>query len=244
MMLQNGNFSGGWETLPAIIEANYLKNQRPNGWQIEWLSVGEPLYDDPNSKSGGIPECVHKLSRQLPPNEQLDGKNALILSGDAVYKVFSATAPFGATLSQAVTGLQPGSKATLIAPVQVHLHGETDAYAAESGVWVNDEGGWVNGSDMGDRKWHKHKITFIVPEDGIAEIIIRVKSKWARGKDFFFDGVTLEAQAAEPNGNGETAPQVVYVQLPEGFTLSRVVSDVSSVVQVAAPAGVEVKLVE
>ena len=35
-MLQNGSFSEGWETLPAIADAGFLRNQRPNGWQIEW----------------------------------------------------------------------------------------------------------------------------------------------------------------------------------------------------------------
>ncbi|MEM7119124.1 MAG: hypothetical protein AAF614_42295 [Chloroflexota bacterium] len=148
-MLQNGTFSEGWETLPAIREANYLRNQRPHGWEVSWLAVGDSLFGDPHTTVGGIPECVHKLSEQLPINEQLGQPNALILAGKAVYKIFSASAPFGATLTQTVTNLVPGSIATLTVPIQVHLRGETDPYGAESGVWVNGEGAWVHGFKMG-----------------------------------------------------------------------------------------------
>jgi hypothetical protein len=112
-MLRNGNFMEGWETLDPLPEANFLRNQRPRGWQLAWLKPGTPLYDDPNTQATGIPECVHKLSTQLPPDEQRGQPKALILDGDTTYKIFSATAPFGATLSQTVTGLEPGSQATL-----------------------------------------------------------------------------------------------------------------------------------
>jgi len=242
-MLQNGAFSDGWETLPAITDANFLKNQRPHGWQLSWVAIGESLYDDPNSKSGGIPECVHKLNEQLPENERRDGRNALILAGNAVYKTFSANAPFGTTLSQTVTGLEPHSTATLTVPIQVHLHGETDAYGAESGVWVNDIGGWVNGFDMGDRQWYEHKITFTVPANGEAEIVIRVKSKWPKGKDFFFDKVTLEAETAViDDGNVET--KTVFLRLPPGVQIKQGVSNQANVVEVNAGPGVEIEVVQ
>ncbi len=202
-MLKNGSFTEDWETLAAIPEAGYLKNQRPNHWQLAWLNKGDPLYDDPNTKVDGIPECVHKLSDQLPADEQFGGVKALILAGDTTYKIFNSAAKFGATLSQTVTGLVPNSQATLTVPIQVHLHGETDTYGAESGVWVNGEGGWVNGFDMGDRQWYRHIIPFTVPASGEAEIVIRVKSKWTKPKDFFFDGITLEAQAT-PTGTDDS----------------------------------------
>ena len=249
-MLQNGSFSDGWETLAAIIEANFLRNQRPNGWQIEWLAMGEPLYDDPNTLAKGIPECVHKLSTQLPQNERLGGPFALILAGNAVYKIFSATAPFGATLSQTVTGLQPGSKATLVVPIQVHLHGETDAYGAESGVWVNGVGGWVNGFDMGDRHWYEHEREFTVPADGQAEIVIRVKSKWQRAKDFFFDGITLDAQPADDSPPDDDKPPVdpgetktVFIQAPDGVQIKQGTCDEVHVVEVNAGPGVKIEVV-
>ncbi|VAW32641.1 hypothetical protein MNBD_CHLOROFLEXI01-2452 [hydrothermal vent metagenome] len=255
-MLQNGAFSDGWETLPALKEANYLKNQRPYGWQIEWIPLGQPLYSDPNTQSNGIPECVHKLSDQLPPHEQLGAANALILAGDTTYKIFSAGAPFGATLSQTVTGLQPGSQATLTAPVQVHLRGETDSYGAESGVWVNGEGSWVNGFDMGDRQWYKHIVSFTVPASGQAEIVIRVKSKWPSGKDFFFDGIELDAETETavtpplpPPPIDDTLPvetetaKTVYLQLPSGVQIKQGVSSEANVIEVNVGPSVKVEMV-
>jgi hypothetical protein len=257
-MLVNGNFSDGWETLPAIAEANWLRNQRPNGWQIEWLAQGQPLYDDPGARANGIPECIHKLDTQLPAHEQMGQPAALILDGNAVYKIFSSGSIFGATLSQTVTGLQPGDKATLTVPIQVHLHGETDAYGAESSVWVNGVGGWVNGFDMGDRNWYRHKIEFTVPDNGTAEVVIQVKSKWPLPKDFFFDGITLDAQPAaapppppivEQPDTSQPPPvttgpaKTVFVQLPAGVQIKKGVCDEANVVEVNAGPGVKIEVV-
>lgn len=253
-MLQNGNFSGGWETLPAIEEAGFLKNQKPMGWEISWLNKNEAMYGDPNSVATGIPECVHKLSEQLPANEQLDGPDALILDGDATYKIFSFAAAFGATLKQTVTGLKPGSSATLTVPIQVHLRGETDPYGAESGVWVNGEGRWVNGFDMGDHKWYRHEVKFTVPDSGQAEIVIRVKSKWPRGKDFFIDGVTLDARpdgggGSQPPGetgtpgSGDGTTQTVFIQVPPGVQVNTSSGSATGVIEVKVPSGVTVEVV-
>ena len=180
-----------------------MKNQRPNHWQLEWLDKGEHLYADAYSRVTGIPECVHKLSKQLPADEQLGGAKALILAGDTTYKVFSASAVFGATLSQTVTGLRAGSRAVLTVPIQAHLRGDTDEYGAESGVWVNGEGRWANGRLMGDRQWYRHEVEFTVPENGVADIVIRVKSKWPLAKDFFIDDVTLMAEIETVNSEPE-----------------------------------------
>lgn len=245
-MLQNGTFSEEWETLPAIKEANYLRNQRPNGWDLSWVTMGEPIYGDSNAISGGIPECVHKLSTQLPPNEQLGKKDALILAGTAVYKIFNGFAPFGASLTQTVTGLQPGAQATLTVPIQVHLHGETDAYGAESGVWVNGEGGWVHGFDMGDRRWYEHEITFTVPESGTADIVIRVKSKWPKGKDFFIDGITLAAETAvtPPPPDEHTGPiKTVFIQVPAGVEVKQGTSSQVNTIEVNVGPGMKVEIV-
>lgn len=244
-MLRNGNFLEGWTDFEPT--SFFLVNQKPKSWLVKWIDPGQPLYDDANNIAKGIPECVHKLSTQLPPNEQLGAKDALILDGDTTYKVFHANAPFGVTLSQTVIGLKPGSKAVLTAPIQVHLHGESDAYGAESGVWVNDEGGWVNGFDMGDRKWYQHEVEFEVPDDGRAEVIIRVKSKWPRAKDFFFDGITLEATAGEPDGDGDDdgggvhePRHTLHVRLPAGFQLRHSIVDMGQEVRIITPPGVDV----
>ena len=197
-MIHNGDFTEGWTDMPPA--PGYLINQQPVGWTLQWLQPGDSLFGDTGAVVGGVPECVHKLSEQLPENERLNGPNALILAGDTTYKIFNAGAAFGASLSQTVSGLQPGSTATLTAPVQVHLNGEQDAYGAESGAWLNGDGQWVHGHAMGDHQWYYHVVETIVPENGRVEIIIRVKSKWARPKDFFIDHITLEAVAAETTG--------------------------------------------
>lgn len=187
--LQNGSFEEGWTDLPPA--PGNLINQQPTAWNYYWIEPGEPLFDS-SDVAQGVPESIHKLAQQLPPHEQPGGSDALILDGEAVYKIFHFGAPFGSELSQTVENLPPGSIWRLRVPVQVHLHGEPDPYGAESSVWVNDVGGWVHGFDMGDREWYVHEQVFVVPESGQAHIQIRVKSKWARSKDFFIDDVQLE----------------------------------------------------
>lgn len=244
-MLQNGTFSEPWRTLEA--DVGWLHNQEPAGWQLSLLRPGETLYDDPNSAVTGIPECVHKLSNQLPAHEQIGGSNALILRGSAVYKIFNSGAVFGASLTQTVTGLVPGSTGKLIVPIQVHLHGESDAYGAESGVWVNDEGGWAHGFKMGDRRWYRHKVEFVVPPDGTATVVIRVKSKWPRPKDFFIDDVVLKAEVdASANGGGVSAevptPQTVTIRVPDGFDVEQRPHPDANRVVVYLPPNVQLKI--
>lgn len=189
-MLKNGSFSNGWADMPPA--AGHLVNQEPTHWTLRWLEPGESLFGAGDT-ANGVPECVHKLSDQLPLDERLGGANALILAGNATYKIFNAGAAFGAELKQTVTGLQRDTKATLTVPVLVDLHGETDPFGAESGVWVNGEGQWVHSGVMKNRRWFRHIVEFTVPNTGDAEIVIRVKSKWPRPKDFFIDGIELEA---------------------------------------------------
>jgi hypothetical protein len=256
-MINNGDFSQGWEDMPPA--PGHLINQRPHGWALRWIEPGQPLFES-GDRAGGVPECVHKLSGQLPPNEQFGGRDALILSGEAVYKIFHSGAAFGAELSQTLTGLQPGSEALLTVPVLAVLHGETDDFGAESGVWVNGVGTWVNGATMGNRRWHRHVQRFTVPDDGRATIAIRVKSKWPRPKDFFIDNVSLEAIVAPgpaplpeppplpgppplperdpvepvPPMGDETAVRVV---VPPGLRLVVAESDEAGVVVVVVPRG-------
>lgn len=106
--------------------------------------------------------------------------------------MFSFSAPFGAELRQTIRDLPPGSSWILVVPIQVHLHGDGDPYAAESGVWVNGVGNWANGSVMGDREWYEHEVPFTTPANGQIEIVIRVKSKWALAKDFFIDALRVK----------------------------------------------------
>ena len=254
-MLKNGTFTEGWMDMPP---AGNLINQQPNGWILRWIEPGNSLFGA-GDKAEGVPECVHKLAGQLPANEQLGAKDALILAGDTTYKVFHAGSPFGAELKQVMTGLKPGSKATLEVPVLAVLYDETDPFGAESGVWVNGEGQWVNSSEMGNRKWHRHKLTFTVPDNGTAIIEIRVKSKWPRKKDFFIDGITLDAEFASgaedeipiilpdpiviPDEDRETTvpAQVVSIKVPAGMKLVTAVSNEANTVILVVPPGVSVE---
>lgn len=244
-MLQNGDFSAGWSDMPPA--AGFLINQQPNNWTLRWVEPGESLFGVDDT-AGGVPECVHKLADQLPPGEQPGGSDSLILAGEATYKIFSATAPFGAELRQTVTGLEPGSEATLTVPVRVHLHGETDPFGAESGAWVNGEGEWANADKMGDREWYEHKVGFTVPADGKAEITVRVKSKWPRPKDFFIDNVQLEATPVVDDGDdgSEVAPgqKILRVRLPQGVRLETAVGDDPAVAHLTVPPGVRVEVKE
>lgn len=261
-MLKNGAFTAGWMDMPPY---GNLINQQPNGWILRWVEPGNPLFGA-GDKASGVPECVHKLAKQLPPNEQRGAKDALILAGEATYKVFHSGSPFGVELKQVVTGLKPGSEATLTVPILAVLYNDPDPYGAESGVWVNGQGNWVNSGEMGNRNWHTHKQTFTVPDNGTAIIEIRVKSKWPRPKDFFIDGIALKAEAGEvgseelpvilpdpimlPDRDKETdvshvTPQnIVTIQLPAGMKLVTAVSneaDEANTVVLVVPPGVSVK---
>jgi hypothetical protein len=254
-MLKNGTFTEGWMDMPPF---GNLINQQPNGWVLRWIEPGNSLFGA-GDKASGVPECVHKLAKQLPPNEQLGAKDALILAGDTTYKIFHSGSPFGVELKQVVTGLLPGSEATLIVPVLAVLYDEPDPFGAESGVWVNGQGKWVNGGQMGNRKWHRHKLIFTVPNNGTAIIEIRVKSKWPRKKDFFIDGITLEAKPnledddpvilpdpiVVPDKDKEFAETTVpatavSIKLPAGMKLITAVSDEANTVVLIVPKGTSV----
>ncbi len=255
-MLKNGSFTEGWKDVQAPY--GYLINQEPNGWNLRWLDVGEDLFGS-GDKVTGVPECVHKLARQLPGNEQLGAKNALILEGDTTYKIFNSNAIFGAALSQTVTGLQPGSTAKLSTPILVVLYNDTDPYAAESGVWINGEGHWVNSHDMGgSRNWYTHETEVTVPANGMIEIMIRVKSKWQAPKDFFIDGIQLEAVAAgsatttatppststerttESGTTNEISNNILRVRVPEGMQVITTTSNDPNVIVISIPSGVQI----
>ena len=191
--LRNPSFEEGWHDIE-------FGNQRPKKWEISWVNPGDPLYDSADLATG-VCECVHKLASQLPPDEQPGGTNALILSGTAVYKLFSGQA-WGTTLSQSLD-LPPGSEWRLSVPVRLHNYGDTDPFGAESSLWVNNEGGWANIAEMGDRRWCTHTRDFTVPAGGDVQIDIRFKSKYPLVKDFFIDDLLLA-----PAGQGDLHPGI------------------------------------
>lgn len=187
--VRNGSFEDGWVNLPPA--PGNLINQQPTSWLLDWVEPGHAMFGS-DDIAHGVPECVHKLAYQLPPHEQPGGSDPLILEGDATYKVFHFAAAFGVTLTQVITEAPPASTWTLTTPVRVHHQGAYDLSDVEVGVWVNGVGGWISGLVLGDRTWNYVTSTFTVPGDGQVEIMLRLKSRWDRGKDFFIDDIHLE----------------------------------------------------
>jgi len=185
------DFEEGWTDLPPT--PNFLINQRPNGWELDILKPGAVLWGS-GDVVHGIPECVHKHIDQLPPNEQPGGADALILSGEYVYKIFHSGASFGVELSRSMSGLKASSRFEITVPVQVHRHDDGDLYAAEAGMWLNDEGGWTPVHLLPDRGWLRRKLAVTVPDDGVVTLTIRLKSKWPNPKDFFVDNITWSGE--------------------------------------------------
>ena len=153
---------------------------------------GEPLFGSDDLASGTSESRHLEWPYNIPPSEYIGMPDAIILDGKVTYKMFSFNDAFGTELTQNVT-LQPGDIWRLTVPINVHLHGEIDPYAAESSITVNGQPDqpWSHGFNMIDRRFCKHTVVFTVPADGQAHISIKVKSKYQNAKDFFIDDVRL-----------------------------------------------------
>lgn len=184
----NGDFSDrAWVDIPA----GYTRNQKPNGWELSWLKPGAPLYSAQHDLAEVEPECVHKLASQLPPDEQLGAANALILAGDATYKIFHGYGAFGAELRQIIYA-PANSHGIVVVPIQVHVNDARDPWRCEAGLWVNGVGAWHNLDVINVRKWFEMRSRFDIEIAAPIEILIRVKCKGG-GADFFLDNVRVEA---------------------------------------------------
>jgi hypothetical protein len=196
-MVINGSFELGWTS----VEVGSTKNQIPNHWGLTWIPIGQPLrssgafvgvdHDPVFETSETIPECVHKLSHQLPEHEQPGGSDPLILDGDTMFKVFSFVRPFGVRLHQTFE-----AKGTLIIPIRVHQHGDGSPGAAAWRVTVNGVSqGWQTfGRGFEDRKWAFAKIQV----DGQVDLAIDLESRSLAGIDFFIDHVHVESGGSPP----------------------------------------------
>ena len=189
--LVNGGFEGCWGTIE-------LGNQEPDGWELTWVKPGQQLWDARYTEPAtAIAEMIHKLKRQLPPNEWPGAPNALILDGEATYKIFSNYNIFGSQLYQRVS--LPAGSWRLVVPVQTHWHEDLDGkdeYTVESGAWIivngTQLGAWAHAKQMGDRKWFYHNVEFTLPAAGSVDVVIRFKSAYRSTKDFFIDAVRIE----------------------------------------------------
>lgn len=204
MTLINGSFEDGWYT-------RVDKNQEPNGWALDYPAVGSLLLapelgdGDTQNKTLCIPECVHKLSEQLPADEQLGGEDALILDGSTTYKIFGNSA-FRATLEQTFT-VDKGAKCRLVTPVQVHGHLNPDTgqpYNIDTGaaywrVTINGyPGKWYTfNNDFHDRTWWQPEHLFTAVY-GTVTILIEFECHTLGGVDFFIDYVQFSSEGDQP----------------------------------------------
>ena len=187
-------------------------NQTPFGWKISWIPAGARM-KYPNKWQGGVlvpafgtgtPEAVHKLARQLPPNEKFGQTQALLLDdGLAVYKVFGTHDPFGFYLRQTFIGM-PGAEVIARVPLLGETHDkptnaagtlEDDHFLAE--VVLGDvyemrpynimrERHEIPGNH---RAWNVFSLLAIIPANGELPLEIYVQQNWAGNTDFFIDAI-------------------------------------------------------
>jgi len=231
MMLKNGSFEDGWIDVPA----GSTINQEPKYWRLSWKAVGAPLTSiepdlpgDTESVVQTVPECVHKLAIQLPPNERPTGADPLIIDGRTVYKVFAAYGAFAARLEATIVA-EPGAVVSVTVPVRVHQHGNGDYGAAywraALGATVGD---WLTFKrDFDDRTWTRCSLKARVPESGLMTLSIEFESHTIAGIDFFIDDVRAEVvdePQPEPNprrGAPREQYHRVYWFIPQHATLDQ-----------------------
>jgi len=227
-LLENPSFEEPWTTDATT------GNQRPNGWDLTWKQPGESMLSagafpdepDPFDTVLTVPECVHKLSVQLPPDEQLGGENALILEGNATYKMNGVG--FSATLSQAVTDLPPGATVIFRVPLQVHHHNDGSWGACASRLWVNAyDSRWSTFTDgLEDRAWCIFTASVVVPASGVCEVGMDVEGRAIVPVDFFTDALSFEIVEEPPSPECPTPPRHtsrVYNVIPQDATEARAV---------------------
>jgi len=228
MTLQNPSFEDGWGT--DLLTGNQI----PHGWKLAWSSCGVQLKASGDGEGDTedyvlcSPECVHKLSWQLPPDEQLGGDDALILDGDATYKVFAAQA-FRATLAQSFD-VAKGATCRITVPVQTHgqLQEDGTPYNIDTGaaywrVTVNGKSSdWLTFvSNFDDRSWASYS-TIFTADTGVVDVFVEFESHTVAGIDFFIDDVKFSTEGGDPISECRGKPRVqyarTYVLLPQDAT--------------------------
>ena len=227
-LLANPSFGGGWtDCLPY---GGRLTNQCPADYNLYIRLPGDRLisadsYDGPDDAPvydtvAVVPECVHKLRSQLPDADEL------ILEGDVVYKIFSATNPFSIDLIAQVLITEPGMLRVIV-PVQVHNHGDGSPGAAVWRLIVNDDyGPWLTfGNGFVDRVWRSWSNEMHVMPGQVITAIAQMESRALGGIDFFTDAWCFDfTPDAEPQPEPEPEPEepvnyvVVVNLLPQDAT--------------------------
>jgi hypothetical protein len=231
-ILQNWSFEHGWTTDPVT------GNQTPNEWRLTRAYPGDPMQsagvfpgEDPPiiNEVLTVPECVHKLQSQLPPDEWLGGEDALILDGQTTYKIFGVG--FSATLWQELD-LTPGAVVTFRVPIQSHHHGDGSYGANAARIWINlYNSQWATFGDgfpdPAAPEWVIFTASATVPADGHVEVGIDLDGRAEAPVDFFIDAVTLEVEEPEPPTPPECpgAPRIDYTRrynvIPQDTLIAR-----------------------
>jgi len=216
-----------WQDIPVPSLATV--NQQPARWVLQWYEIGEEL-EAPKAGAGDteycattIPECVHKLESQLPPNERRylsDGSinpDRLIydLESTTVYKMFAGGGAFGCLLVGEFRA-DPGCNVRLHFPVRVHQHGNGDTGAAYWRVISNNDGTeWHTFKrDFEDRRYHVAPLDVSVGTDGLVLYVLQVESHTIAGIDFFVSGVRWEyIDVPEPPPDPDPVDYAVVVNL-------------------------------
>ncbi len=197
--LINGSFENGW------IDLN-ITAQQPAGWDLLLAEYDQEVRGRPVT---GKPECVHLHTTQLPADEQLGAKNALILDGEYTYKIFSHGATWRASLYQAIYDLKPGFYKVTV-PVNVHFDGRPDNHDPEDTLITLYAGGaepvqlYINKSNQ--RQWHNLTTRAFTDHDNRININIQSSVKWQHPTAVFIDNIIMQP-AADPQYQGQPREQ-------------------------------------
>ena len=202
LTIANPSFEDGWET-------DYPNGglQYPHGWVTTWTPNGQVMPLSPKWQggvqvpaiSGGHGKYEHKLSWQLPPNEQLGQPRALILEGTTVYKPYSEWVANAIQLNQTVSG-PPGTYARVIVYILGEEHNappyEPDHFAASVKLGNSEDrrglAQMLTHFDIpgNERPWNKFDVLAQFPPSGQLPLTIIMELNWATLTDFFIDNVS------------------------------------------------------
>ena len=222
-IIQNGSFEEGWiENTPAG-----TASQTPKGWSLTFTPRGRSMPFPTKGQQGktvpalssGWGEYVHKLSRQLLPDEQLGKKRALLLDGDKVYGLFGSQ-PHAATLSQVLSG-KPGAEGR----VRAFILAETsDRPTSPDGLLERDHlvvqmklgdhelthhyAEMITHHDIvgNDRAWNVLELPGQFDNNGKLTLALMVQQNWQGQSRFYIDNVTASLTDAPDTPPAPPAP--------------------------------------
>ena len=229
-MITNPLFQADWQTAGAD-DPRGPGNQIPNGWTMivtpqsalmPWPTKGAKSDTGTSitveSRAGGPGEYVHKLSTQLPDNEQLGQPRALLVlpNTNKIYKCFG-NIPQAVQLRQVINEAAGTKKKYVLyvlaetanTPTLPNPDLEDDHWRVA--LSLGDTGAQSNYAGMknvrtlpgNERAWNKIEVEVTFPSSGSLTLTITLQQNWSGATDFFVAGITEETLAAPP---GTTPP--------------------------------------